>query len=154
MAKRHTLVNIYNNYLQDNLPNSTNYVTKEDFKEINLLFFKLLSKEIIENGYVYKVPSGLGEIFIKKFKPSKKRAIDFKMTNALYAEHNLKNPDNKKIIYHKNNHSFGYAGRWYWKKTKAILPNKSLYKLQPVRSNKRALAKSIKNNNTINKYIG
>ncbi len=59
MAKRHTLVNIYNNYLQDNLPNSTNYVTKEDFKEINLLFFKLLSKEIIENGYVYKVPSGL-----------------------------------------------------------------------------------------------
>ena len=43
MAKRHTLVNIYNNYLQDNLPNSINYVDKEKFKEINLLFFKLLS---------------------------------------------------------------------------------------------------------------
>ena len=38
MAKRHTLVNIYNNYLQDNLPNSINYVDKEKFKEINLLF--------------------------------------------------------------------------------------------------------------------
>jgi len=153
MAKRHTLTNIYKNYVHDNLPNSTNYVNNKTFKKVTLLFFKLLSNEIIENGYEYKVPSGMGYIFIKKFKP-KKKAIDFKLTNELYAKYNKDNPTNKKVIYHKNNHSFGYAGRWYWNKTNAILPNKGLYKLEPIRNNKRKLAASIKQNNTINKYIG
>jgi hypothetical protein len=154
MAKRYTLVNIYKNYVHDNLPNTINYSDKQTFTNVTKLFFKLLSEEIINNGYVYDVPSGMGKIFIKRFKPSKKKAIDFKMTNELYGEYNLMHPNDKKKVYHKNNHSFGYAGRWYWNKTKAILPSKGLYKFEAVRQNKRKLASAIKQNNTINKYIG
>ena len=105
-------------------------------------FNKLFSKEIMETGYKYKLPYFFGDISITKCKlPSLYgRSVD----RVLSKEY-------KKTIYHNNEHSFGFYARWKWKK--GNLPNGSVFKFIPSRRNKRALAKLIKEDNQINKYI-
>jgi hypothetical protein len=93
------------------------------------------------------------KIYIKKFKPSNpKKNIDFKTTKELYGEWNKNNPDDKKKVYHKNLHSSGYSGRWYWDKSTCVVTNKSLYRFSATRANSRATSQAIQFKNTIHNY--
>ena len=153
MKQSYTLVDIYKNYERDHLSNSKYNIEKDLFKKVAELYFKQLSTLIIEEGFEYKLPFIMGKIYIKKFKPTNpKKNIDFKLTTELYGEWNKNNPLDKKKVYHKNLHSAGWSGRWYWDKKNCIVTNKSLYRFKAVRSNTRATSKAIKYKNTIENY--
>jgi len=147
MVKRKTFKDFYLGYKYRYDVRDPKYVDKKEYTNILNEFFKLLSKEIMEEALVYKIPHKIGVIRIKKFK-AKKQAIDWKKTNDYFQKHGV-----KKHIYHFNNHSGGYSGRWYWDKKEAILKNRTLYKFTPTRTNKRTLADLIIQQNTIKKYF-
>jgi len=146
--KNITILDFFDNY---NDTSNIYNIDKETFKLISYLFFYKLSQEI-KNGYIFNLFSQLGKIYIKKFKP-KNKAIDWKLTNEYYGKHNkLANKEDKKYIYHVNNHTFGWSGRWYWDKKDNNFKNKTLYKFEPTRENSRSLAKLIKSKNIIDRY--
>lgn len=157
MSKAFTIVNIHDNYSKEFLSNHPNHLEKALFKSILSDFFKLLVDEIINEGYVYKIPHHMGEIYIKRFKPTKgssNKPIDWELTNEIYGAHNKKaKKGEKKFIYHRNNHSGGYSGRWYWRRKDSKILNKSIYRMRAVRDNSRAVSQAIKHKNTINKYL-
>lgn len=147
-----TLKDIYTQYELDNTLNDYYNIDWNTFKQICKLFFKKASIKILE-GEVFNLPSNLGRIFIKRFKPSKKKPIDWKTTNELYGEYNKTAlPNEKKRVYHKNHHSFGWSGRWMWDKKNNKFKNKTFYKFEAVRNNQRSVSEYIKYKNTINNY--
>lgn len=148
--KNITLENIYHTYSYRHSQKSKYYCDKKNYKAISLLFFKLLSKEIIDNGLNFKLPNRLGHIRVVKFKASKKRSIDWKTTNEVYGEHN-KISTEKKRIYFNNEHSEGFAARFWWESSRWLKYN-TLYRFQPTRFNNRYLNKQIKDNNSIINY--
>lgn len=154
MAKKtYTLVDIFKNYERDHLSTHKHHLEKNLFLDIAKTFFKGLSKLIIEEGYEYELPSRMGRVYIKKFKPSNpKKNIDFNLTRELYGEWNKNNPNDKKKVYHKNLHSSGWSSRWYWNKKSCVVTNKSFYRFKAVRSNTRATSSAIKYKNTIENY--
>lgn len=154
MAKqKYTLNDTYKNYYLDHKEESKYMIDKKLFKEIAKLLFTKISEEIIYKGTELKFPNRFGSFYIKKFKPSNPgKNIDFKKTNELYGEWNKANPNNKKVVLHKNRHSEGYSARWFWNKINAKVTNKSLFRFKPTRFNSRLLSSSIKEKNTIQYY--
>ena len=147
MKKRKTFKDFYLDYKYRYDVRDPKYVDKITYTKILNSFFEVISKAIMEEGYEYKLPHSMGSLRIKKFK-ARKPAIDWKRTNEFYEKNGF-----KKHIYHFNEHSSGFSGRWYWDKKGAILKGKSLYKFTPTRTNKRRIAELIKGNNTIKKYF-
>lgn len=146
MNKRLTVKSFYTEYSYRHDVRDERYVDKKQYVKILHTFFKLLSKEIIEQAYEYKIPHGLGFLKMVKFKPTNK-GIDWKKSNEFREKHGV-----FKNIFHMNKHSQEFAARWYWDKGEARVKNRSLYKFVPTRANKRAVAKQIKENNIIKKY--
>ena len=147
MSKKKTFKDFYTSYSFKHDTRDARFVDKKKYVKILREFFKLLSKEIIEEAYEYKIPHGLGFLYIHKYK-SKKKPVDWKRTREYFKTHGV-----KKYIYFMNTHSGGWSARWYWDKRAAILKNKSLYKFVAIRKNKRAVGKTIRENNTIKKYL-
>lgn len=146
-----TYKNIWVNYPHRYDVKHSFYCNRSDFRKINEDFREMVSKLIIEDGYVFNATKHTGSYYIKKFK-AKKRQIDFYNTKKHFGEENKTlPPGKKKKIYHSNEHSDGYSGRWWWKSTKWVR-NHYLYKFYPVRKNKRDLSSAIKNNNSIIEY--
>jgi hypothetical protein len=129
-------------------------VSYSDYCTVLNKFNKDISKAIMENAYEFILPSRVGIIRIKKYKPKIKvkdngelitnnLAVDYKATNELWRN----NPEAKKAgkkVFHLNNHSDGYRYIWYYSNYRNNLPNKSLYRFIPTRTNKRELSKLIK----------
>lgn len=154
MAKRKTLTNFYPDYLTNHSPLSEHFLEYEKYRGIAEDLLSIVAEKLIETGETYRAPY-IGDFRIKKFKVKSEKAVpDWKLTNEFYGEIN-KNlpPGKKKIITHRNKHSGGYAGRFFWNHKGARVKNKSLFKFTPTRYNKRNLAKNIKLNNTILKYF-
>ena len=57
-----------------------------------------------------------------------------------------------KRVYHLNDHRDNYRYKWYWKKTNAIVQNKSLYSFTASRANKRELARLLKEDKSIDYF--
>lgn len=144
---RKTFKDFYLDYKHRYDARSNKYVDAKEYTKILTCFFDLVSDAIINEAYAYKLPHKLGIIRIKKFK-ARTPAIDWHKTNAYKEKYGI-----DKHIYFTNNHSHGYAARWYWDKRAVKIRNKGLYKFQPTRTNKRDLAKIIKEENTIKKYF-
>jgi hypothetical protein len=156
--KSFTITDIYNNYSNDFNSTHSNHLEKDIFKAIVEDFFNFLSREIINEGYIYKMPYHMGEIYIKRFKPkknSKVKPVDWKLTKEIYGEYNksVGNKYDKKYIYHRNNHSYGYSARWYWRRKSSKIINKSIYRMKAIRKTSRLLSQAIKHKNTIDKYL-
>ena len=129
-------------------------VSFSDFSKVLNKFNKDICSLILEDAYEFILPKRLGIIRIKKYKPklklddegnlkTKYLPVDWKATNELWAT-NEKAKDEKKRVYYLNNHSDGYRYLWYYSTYRSALPNKSLYRFIPTRSNKRNLASLIK----------
>lgn len=144
--RRLTIKSFYTEYSYRHDVRDERYVDKKQYVKILHSFFKLLSKQIIEEAYEYKIPHGLGCLKMVKFKPTNK-AIDWKKSNDFKAKHGV-----YKHIYHTNKHSQEFAARWLWDKKPARVKNKSLYKFVPTRANKRHVGIMIKEHNIIKKY--
>lgn len=146
-----TLKNIWRTYPYRHNLKSSHYVSQKKFTDIAKYFFSLLSEQIIDFGYEYKLPQRMGHLMVRKFK-SDKRQVDWNSTKKFFGEENKNLPKGeKKIIYHSNKHSAGYNARWWWRKEHYISFNLP-YKFTAIRKNKRSLAKKIKSDNVILKY--
>ena len=97
----------------------------------------------------------LGTIKVVKFKPKFKFDEDgklikgklypnWKATKELWAK-NSKAKEEKKLIYHVNDHSEGYQYKWVYDTYRNKSINKSAYNFIPVRTNKRRIPSLLHN---------
>ncbi len=104
------------------------------YKAICADFNKKVIKDILYDSGTFKLPHRLGEIRIQKkkmnFNDSSKLKVDWKRTNELGTR-----------IYHLNDHTDNYRYKWYWRKSKAIIKNKTAYSFTATRDNMRTLAR-------------
>ena len=125
-----------------------------DFSKVLNKFNKDITTLIMKDAHEFILPKRLGIIRIKKYKPklkldeegnlkTKYLPVDWKSTNELWAN-NEEARENKKRVYYLNNHSDGYRYLWYYSTYRSALPNKSLYRFIPTRTNKRDLSRLIK----------
>lgn len=139
LKKKITIDNIYYTYPYRHKPDSPYFLEKKQYKKISDDFYELLSKAMIDTGFVFDLPLRLGEILIVKFKSNKKH-IDWKTTKQL-----------GQTIYHRNNHSEGYAARLWWNCSK-WLKYHNIFKIKLTRHNSRYLSSQIKKENSILYY--
>jgi len=115
------------------------------YKDICASFNKEIVKDILYNSGTFKVPHRLGEIRIQKkkmnFDTTSNLKIDWKKTNEL-----------GKRVYHLNEHTDSYRYKWYWKKSKVIIKNKTAYSFTATRANTRKLASILLSNNKIDYF--
>lgn len=112
-------------------------LTRQEFMEIANVLFRKRFEDLLE-GQRIKLPSRSGHLELFKYRP-KKPSIDFKATKEIYGEHNKNNPNDKKVIYHKNYHTNGYKPLLKWDKRKAVFKNKQIYKFDLVRNRDREM---------------
>jgi hypothetical protein len=138
MSKRYTIRDVYEE------SSDTPHVDYSTYRGVVMRFNELLMEKAIYNGEGVKLPQSLGVIRVKKKKTNpKKRVIDFHKTKKFGV-----------TVYHTNLHSEGYYGFFNWNKDHpyGIFRFKQIYKFFPTRTNKRKLAKTIKEENTIILY--
>lgn len=143
LNNRHTIKDTYKKYKYYDKPKHPHYVSDyKTYRGILKDFFAGLSQMLINESIEYKIPHGLGRLYIKKFKPKRKtRYIDWANTKKY-----------GKRIFHNNEHSSGYAARFYWYKGGTLAKGISLYMFKPTRNNARTLAKAIKYTEVIKDY--
>lgn len=135
--------------------NSEKTVSNSEFSIICKDFNKRISNLIIYENFSFLLPFRLGRIRIRKYKPKTylqkdgtldktRLRPDWNATNRLWAQ-NPEAKKEKKLVYHLNEHTNGYQHRWFWEKLTSNVPNNSAYSFIPSRSNKRTLAKVLKN---------
>lgn len=121
-----------------------------------LLIAAEYNKFLIEKvllGYEVTLPARLGTLSIIGRKQQitvengkiKGLAPDWVKTKKLW-ERNEKAKQEKKILYHTNNHTDNVRYKFFWSKNKVLVTNKSLYSLRMTRNNKRAVHKILINN--------
>lgn len=138
-----TMLDMYNNY------NNKDEVEKFLYYKVINEFNKQISEEIVNNAYTFKLPLGLGSIFIdKKIKKNKTSVVDWKTTKVLWEEDD-EYKASKKLVYELNSHSDGYVMKWKWGKSRYKNFHVQLFSFIPTRYNKRYLAKQIKLNKAL-----
>jgi hypothetical protein len=113
-------------------------------------FMLFLVNKLFNKGEI-ALPERLGNLHIvgKKIKVHledgkiKGLAPDWKETNKLWAQ-DEEAKNNKQLVYHFNEQTNGIRYRFFWSKNRALVPNKTLYSLKMTRTNKRNLAKLVK----------
>ncbi len=140
--KRKTLKDIYKTYPHF-AKKDKYYCTKNDFTNICKMFNVLISEQILETGKSFNTPYGLGKIRIKKFKPNGKK-LDYGLSKKL-----------GKQIFHKNLHSQGLMGKFYWDKYRSPkhFTHRVLYVFRPTRTNKQSLTNCLVEKNYITRYF-
>lgn len=128
-------------------------ITRKEYLSIAKEFFSILLFEYLIWGSVFKMPHKFGNLCFKKCKQTKTKNVDFGTTNKLYKQWNLDNPDNKKVIYHKNYHSQGYGVYLLWDKRDAYFTNKYIMRFDIATRLKWKLGQLLKNNPKIINYI-
>ena len=118
---------------------SKHKVDYELYKKINLTANTFLSEKILE-GKRIKLPFGLSDVFINKYKQELKSKdgklnlpIDWKKSKEL-----------GKRVYHLNHHTDGFTFKWFWAKSEAKFKFKELWAFKAVRKNTRAIKKILK----------
>jgi hypothetical protein len=125
---------MYASYIAGKEVGSLYYVTYTEYVDICSMFYQMIMKEIIDNGERFKLPFGMGEMFVRKIrkKTTGKLPIDW----VLSVQHH-------KRIYNLNEHTSGFGYKFFWTKP-CNIKNKFLYRIVFTRANKRGLAKAIK----------
>lgn len=100
--------------------------------------------ELLLQGKRVKLPLRSGFLELRKYRPNKRKPINWKETNKIYGEHN-KNAlkGQKKFIYHKNYHSQGYKPIFKWDKKTCVMKNKHIFKVRFTRNVNRYIAKNL-----------
>jgi len=114
------------------------------YKKVLNSFHKNLMKEVLDSSEGVVLPKQLGVLRVMKAVNRRGMALDFQKTK----EYGVK-------VYHTNMHSDGYFAFFNWNKDHpyGIFGFKNIYKFVATRTNKRELARKIKTENSINKYL-
>lgn len=133
--------------------NPTIDITFEVYKKIIYTYNQLLVSHLLETGSKVKMPFGLGELVVNKYKPKRYKRdkegkehinlpIDWKETKKL-----------GKYVYFLNAHTEGYKFYWMWNYWKARLKYSSIWKFEMARVNSRLLKTYLKKPNSKYKDI-
>lgn len=114
-------------------------LTEAEYLLINDTFNNILFEQLLTTGEKITLPKGLGQLQITKFKPQKRKAIDFNATRKY-----------GKTIYHDNIETDGFAARLHWHKKSYRFKNKYFWSVKFTRHRIRyddfSLVKYIKQN--------
>ena len=147
-------MDMYKAYLKNNKEDKVGYSA---YSKILNSFNKDISEIIMKESFEYIIPYRLGNLRIKKYKPSiridkegnldyKGLNPDWKATNDLWATDKTAK-DAKKLVFHINDHSDGYNYKWHFSNYRSNCANRTVYSFIPSRTNKRILAELIKDEN-------
>ena len=132
-----TLKDAYKHYTEDIPEASPFYVEYTVYRQICEKFNKAICTYILEEAGEFQLPYRLGSLRIKK-------------TKMNYRNKNHMRPDWKKTkelgktVYHLNDHTDGFRYRWAWDKSNVVTVGKKLYSFYATRTNKRELARLLK----------
>lgn len=135
----YVFADMYKDYIKDIGEDSPFYVTFKEYTEINNLFWKEISHNIIDEGRQFHMPFQMGDTYVDKIK------LDY--NNRLPINWELTTRTGK-VIYNLNEHSQGYKYEIKWNKKVCNFDNNYLFRLVYTRANKRLLAKNIKTKKT------
>ena len=108
---------------------------------------------MMEEAFEFLLPRRLGTMRIKKYKTKIKIDDSGKIIGSLSPNwaatkelwsNDSQARENKKMVYHTNEHSDGYQYKWHFSNYRSNCVNKSAYIFVPSRTNKRRLAELIK----------
>lgn len=115
--------------------NGVNYVT---YAEIIRRFNKRLLNALIE-GEAFVPGHYIGTIQIKRImRNHAKPTVDWGATDKL----NPRGTPNRPVVFYESD----YYCRFWWNKSKCVLPNKSVYSLRPLYDAARTLSRTLKTN--------
>jgi len=159
IPKDYITIDIYN-YYKKITANPVSYNIFKNFlfsSKTNVGIIEQITNKILYSAYILTLPK-LGSIFVRKYKPKikfkpngdldiRKSHIRIDWGNTMKLWNTNKEAKNQKLkVYHLNKHSKGYLYKFLWDKRKQLLPNKSVYKFNPVRKLDRQLNYILQNN--------
>lgn len=129
---------------------NTNPVSISTYVSIVNGFMKFLIKKLLNKGEI-RLPERMGYIHIQgkevnvRIEDGKIKGLspDWAGTKKLWEE-NPEAKEKKQLVYHFNEETNGVRYKYNWKKSKVLVPNRSLYQLRMTRTNKRDLSALIK----------
>lgn len=151
---------MYKYFLEKNPEKS--YITKTLYMSIIKEFMSEIFNYMIFTNMEFYMPARLGTIRIQKrmvnlqFKndgtlDKSKLGINYRETLKLWEEtypelslEEIKKIPDKKFIYHLNEHTDGYRLHFRWDKSTSNVKNQSAYRYKTTRTNKRNLARTVK----------
>lgn len=143
-----TITDIYKFYSSKHENSPSLSIDYKTFRAICNDANKIISKAIIDDGKLFKVPYRLGIIRIKK------RQISFDNLKPDFGLYMKSNGEHKNKFL--NEHTGNYYVRFFWTKMRdTIVKNKTPYSFIPTRYNKRYLASILKRDGIlqVNKYF-
>jgi len=145
-------------------------VTFKEYCTVIRLFNKKVKDALIYDSFIFRMPFGLGTLYIKKikmyFKLTPDGSIDkrklvpdwnktVKLWEKLYpglSKAELKKISHKKIVFFMNDHTYGYKFTLHWEKKYCRIPNSGPYEFIFAKDNRRELATVLKSNPNITYY--
>jgi len=117
---------------------------------------------IVGSAWTYRMPCRLGDFRVRKRKLKFKLdengelstanlKVDYKATKELWAS-DKDAMDNKRLIFHFNEHTDGYNFPWYWDKRTSNVKNKFYYKVVMTRTHNRYKADLLINNHNLDYF--
>lgn len=150
----YTLKSIYKAYKEGCVGESQ--LSYKQYSSILNEFNKALVQEILYDSAEVKLPCNLGTLRIRKRKidlsKANKLRPNWEETKKLW-DSNPEAKENKKLVYHLNEHRDGYKYKIYWDKKGSKVRNKSYYFFKPSRDFSRELAYILKNDFDIDYYM-
>lgn len=119
-------------------------VDSTTYSKVNYEFNNLLMDYIFITGDKIRIPFGLGELLVKKYKTpdkSTKKLLNHQQTKKLGFN-----------VYFNNKHSNGYYAIVCWKRFHKMLPQSTVFDFEPTPYNRRKLAALILTKDTMNRY--
>lgn len=153
--KRSDMYKAYKRQVKDDGDSHIFNLSSKEYSKVVNLFNKKVSSKILEDAFEFILPYRLGILRIKKYKSKLKLdpvtgelmkhrlRPNWKATKDLW-DANPEAKENKKIVYHLNEHTEGYNFKWHFSNYRSNCPNKSSYSFIPTRDNKRRLAAILK----------
>ena len=128
--------NCYNSFCRKN---PEIHITFEEYKKILYTYNELLVTYLLETGEKYKIPYGLGEVVVNKYKP-KQYVIDPTGVEHINLPIDWKeSKKHGKKVYILNSHTDGYKYYWMWNYWKTKIKFSSIWRFSMARVHRRML---------------
>lgn len=120
----------------------------EEYKKVIYTFNSLLVTHLLETGDKVKLPFGLGELVINKYKPKKYVTNKDGKERVNLPINWLETKKAGKYVYHLNAHTDGYKYYWMWNWWKSRIKFAFMWKFEMARVNSRLLKTYLKKTNS------
>lgn len=127
--------------------NPTVEITFEAYKKIIYTYNSMLVTHLLETGEKIKLPYGLGEIVVNKYKPKRYKILPDGTEKINLSVDWQETKKQGKYVYHLNQHTEGYKFYWMWNYWKARLKFSFIWKFEMCRTNSRLLKTYLKKPN-------